>query len=156
MRHGPALHADGSVDFTLWAPTADEVTLVLSDAGRRVPMERGEFGFHVARTDLARPGSRYTFAVGESLYPDPASRHQPDGVHEPSALVDFSMVEWTDAGFEPPALSSQVIYELHVGTFTPDGTFAAAAERLSELAALGVTTVEVMPIAEFAGRRNWG
>ena len=89
-------------------------------------------------------------------YPDPASRWQPDGVHLPSAVFSPEKFRWSDQGWRGVAREDLVIYELHVGTFTPEGTFDAAARRLPELASLGVTAVELMPVAQFAGGRNWG
>ena len=152
---GARIGGDG-VTFRLWAPQANSVELYLPDDNAVLPMEHGDHGYHTVHAPRARAGSRYFFRRDGADYPDPASRFQPEGVHGPSQVVDFSTVPWTDRGFEPPSLSSLAIYELHIGTFTPEGTFAAAAARLPELAELGVTAVEVMPIAEFSGRRNWG
>ncbi|MFW5826151.1 MAG: malto-oligosyltrehalose trehalohydrolase [bacterium] len=153
---GPLVEADGSVTFTVWAPRADVVELRLVDNDVVLPMRSLDRGYRTVRTDRAGAGSRYLFRLDGSDYPDPASRSQPDGVHGASQVVDFSRLEWRDAGFEPHDLADLVIYELHVGTFTAEGTFEAAARRLPGLAALGVTAVEIMPVAEFAGRRNWG
>lgn len=119
-------------------------------------MQRGSDGYHTVTTDRIGAGGHYQFRKDGALYPDPASRFQPDGVHGPSRLVDFRTVPWTDSGFAPPTPGSLVFYELHVGTFTKEGTFATAAARLGHLAGLGVTAVEIMPISEFAGTRNWG
>ncbi len=153
---GPLVEADGSVTFTVWAPRADEVELHLVDPDVVLPMRPLDRGYRTVHTDRAGAGSRYFFRLDGTDFPDPASRSQPDGVHGASQVVDFSLVEWHDDGFEPHDLADLVIYELHVGTFTADGTFEAAARRLPQLAALGVTAVEIMPVAEFAGRRNWG
>lgn len=153
---GPRLLSDGSIRFSLWSPRAPEAQLSLPDRGVVLPMEAGEHGVLSATTDAVRVGGRYAFRVGERDYPDPASRFQPGGVHDASAVVDFASLRWSDVDFVPPSVSDLVIYELHVGTFTEAGTFAAAAERLPALASLGVTAVEVMPIAEFPGVRNWG
>ncbi len=153
---GAVVNADGSVSFLLWAPRCESVELILVDDDEAIAMESDGEGYYSLITGRAKPGSRYLFRIAGGSFPDPASRFQPDGVHGPSQVVDFSSLAWTDAGFEPPALAELVIYELHVGTFTSEGTFAAAADRLSALSELGVTAVEVMPIAEFAGERNWG
>lgn len=153
---GAIVNEDGSVSFLLWAPRCESVELVLVDDEQTLAMEADGDGYWTLTTGLAKAGARYLFRVAGGEFPDPASRFQPDGVHGPSQVVDFSTFSWTDGGFESPALAELVIYELHVGTFTPEGTFAAAADRLSELSDLGVTAVEVMPIAEFAGERNWG
>lgn len=153
---GPLVEPDGSVTFTVWAPRAGDVELRLPDADLTLAMEPLERGYHTVRTDRAGAGTRYFYRLDGSDYPDPASRFQPEGVHGPSQVVDFSVLDWHDGGFAPHDLADLVIYELHVGTFTAEGTFAAAAARLPRLAALGVTAVELMPIAEFPGRRNWG
>lgn len=153
---GPRLLADGSTRFSLWAPRCPDAKLSLPDRGVVLDMEASERGMLTVATDAVGAGGRYAFRVGDHDFPDPASRFQPTGLHGPSAVVDFSGLRWSDADFAPPSMSDLVIYELHVGTFTPDGTFAAAAERLRTLASLGVTAVEVMPIAEFPGSRNWG
>jgi maltooligosyltrehalose trehalohydrolase len=106
----------------------------------------------------ATPGVRYQFRLdeGEQLYPDPASRFQPDGPHGPSEIVDPSAFTWRDHGWKGITLPGQVFYELHVGTFTPEGTWAGASRELEELARLGVTVIEVMPVADFHGRFGWG
>jgi maltooligosyltrehalose trehalohydrolase len=117
---------------------------------------RSQSGFHVAEAH-AREGTRYVFRVPDGReFPDPASRFQPDGVHRPSAVVDTRTFKWSDAGFAGHSLCDMVIYELHVGTFTPAGTFDAAISRLDDLADLGITAVEIMPVAQFPGGRNWG
>src|SRR4029450_4178566 len=90
------------------------------------------------------------------LYPDPASRYQPEGPHGPSEVIDPSLFPWTDDAWRGVPLEGQVFYELHIGTFTPEGTWDAAAERLAELVDLGIPVIEMMPVAEFAGRFGWG
>ena len=147
-----------AVRFRVWAPTARHVEAVIeSDGGYAHLLERGADGYHAGVVKGIGPGARYRYRLdGDATYPDPASRSQPEGVHGPSAVVDTGAFRWTDAawrGLDPDRL---VIYELHVGTFTPEGTFDAAGRHLEALARLGVTAVEVMPIAEFAGARNWG
>src|SRR4029079_11039991 len=102
-------------------------------------------------------GTRYRFRVdGDRLRPDPASRYQPDGPHGPSAYIDPTAFVWTDAAWPGTYPSGQIIYEMHVGTFTPEGTWAEAAAQLPELARIGMTVIEMMPIAEFAGTFGWG
>jgi maltooligosyltrehalose trehalohydrolase len=144
---------DGSVEFRAWAPHAQTVGLRVGD--RDVALNDAGFGVFEAVTD-ARPGERYGFVLDGDEWPDPATRWQPDGLRGRSAVVDTGAFEWTDAGFRPVPLANQVIYELHVGTFSPEGTFEGAIPHLQELADLGVTAVELMPIAEFPGARGWG
>src|SRR4029078_5261805 len=105
----------------------------------------------------ARAGSRYWFRLdGKETFPDPASRFQPDGPHGPSQVVDPHAFRWTDDEGAGVDLPGQVMYEMHVGTFTPEGTWTAATRELEELARLGITIVELMPIADFSGDRGWG
>jgi maltooligosyltrehalose trehalohydrolase len=142
--------------FVAWAPAASQLSVVLCRDGQQIVPMRPHCGFHVAEV-LAPVGTRYFFRMpdGRGL-PDPASRFQPDGVRGPSEIVDTSEFRWTDAGFAGHAMREFVIYELHVGTFTEEGTFRAATARLDEFADLGITAVELMPIAQFPGSRNWG
>jgi maltooligosyltrehalose trehalohydrolase len=126
-------------------------------AGTAAPLEREADGYHSGRVAAARAGSRYRYRLdGKDAFPDPASRFQPEGPHGPSEVIDPDAFRWTDRGWKGATLRGQVIYELHLGTFTPEGTWNAAAEQLSELVRLGVTVVEVMPVAEFPGRFGWG
>lgn len=142
------------IPFSVWAPRADQVELLLG--GDRVPMTRGHRGWWSAAVPGRHPMD-YEFVLddGEPL-PDPRSRRQPSGPHGPSRTFDVTAVPWTDEGWAPPDLATGVVYELHIGTFTPEGTFDAAITRLPHLADLGVTHVEIMPIADFPGRRGWG
>ncbi|HJU27776.1 MAG TPA: alpha-amylase family glycosyl hydrolase, partial [Candidatus Binataceae bacterium] len=139
----------------VWAPKPSMVELVVD--GERLPMSRGECGWWSIETSALAPASDYGFSLdgGEPL-PDPRSNFQPSGVHGLSRVVDHGSFQWTDAHWNAPPLSSAIVYELHIGTFTPEGTFDAAIERLSYLADLGVTHVELMPVAEFSGDRGWG
>ena len=141
---------------SVWAPAADRVWLHVLSPDRTVALECGRDGVHRAVVEL-ESGARYRFRLSgaDAELPDPASRHQPDGVDGPSAAFD-PMFAWTDTGFRPAPLEQLVIYELHVGTFTRGGTFDAAIERLDRLVELGVNTIEIMPVAEFPGGRNWG
>jgi maltooligosyltrehalose trehalohydrolase len=125
-------------------------------ADRRVSLLASERGYFGATVAGVAPGDRYRFVLDrERVLPDPASRAQPDGVHGPSAVVDLAF-PWTDADWRPPPWERWVIYELHVGTFTPQGTFAAVAAALPRLVELGVNAIELMPVAQFPGGRNWG
>ena len=120
-------------------------------------MERLGEGWHELVTDRARAGTRYRFVLPDGLrVPDPASRYQPEDVHGPSEVIDPAAYIWGDAGWNGRAWEDAVVYELHIGAFTPEGTFRAAIDKLDHLVALGVTAIEIMPIGDFPGRRNWG
>jgi maltooligosyltrehalose trehalohydrolase len=153
---GAELVGEALAHFRVWAPAAQRVDVVLAGGARTelAPEPAGYF----AGAAHARAGDRYHFRLDSSdrLYPDPASRFQPEGPHGPSMLVDPGAFQWTDAGWKGTALEGQIIYELHVGTFTLEGTWAAAARELPELADAGMTMLELMPIAEFEGRYGWG
>ncbi|MGZ4154411.1 MAG: malto-oligosyltrehalose trehalohydrolase [Actinomycetota bacterium] len=152
---GAVPQPDGRTRFEVWAPNADALTLVLS-TGAEVEMQRRDRGYFEAFAEApAGTRYRYRFPNGDELA-DPASRSQPEDVHGPSEVVDTRSFAWTDDGWRGIALADFVTFELHVGTFTQEGTFDAAIEHLDELAELGVTAVEPMPIAEFPGERNWG
>jgi maltooligosyltrehalose trehalohydrolase len=141
--------------FSVWAPDASTLELVTED-GRRA-MSRDADGWWSAVVDGAGPGTDYGFSVncGKPV-PDPRSPWQPAGVHELSRTVDHRAFQWTDSGWQAPPLSSAIIYELHIGTFTPKGTFESAIKRLDYLADLGITHVELMPVNEFSGDWGWG
>jgi len=139
---------------SVWAPNAASLELVLGDERR--PMHAREDGWWIGPESLPA-GSDYAFSVdGDDPLPDPRSPWQPAGVHGPSRTVDHEAFAWTDDGWSAPPLADAVIYELHVGTFTPAGTFASAIERLDDLVRLGVTHLELLPVAEFSGDRGWG
>ncbi|HET9982299.1 MAG TPA: malto-oligosyltrehalose trehalohydrolase [Longimicrobiales bacterium] len=147
----------GRCRFGVWAPAARAVTLHLhGPADRLLPMARADRGYFEAEVDDAPPGTAYTYRLDDGGdLPDPASRFQPRGVHAPSAVADPAF-PWTDAGYAAPRLADYVIYELHVGAFTPEGTFEAVIPHLDRLRDLGVTAIELMPVAQFPGERNWG
>ena len=148
-----AVVVEGKTRFSVWA--AEAARVVVDVEGRTIPMQKQPSGHHVAELSGVSPGTRYFFRVDDGPpRPDPASRSQPDGVHEASEVVATSF-DWC-SGWTPPKLEDAVIYELHVGTFTDEGTFVAAARRLEELLDLGINAVELMPVAACAGRWNWG
>ncbi len=161
MNWRPSLGAwpDGDgVRFRVWAPDKTSVEVVLGDHEPRViSLEKhpdGTFGAFVP--DLGA-GARYRYRVdGRGPFPDPASRFQPEGIHGPSEVVVPSRFTWTDTGWRGVGPAELVIYELHVGTFSPEGTFEGVIRRLPSLGELGVTAIELMPVADFPGRRNWG
>jgi maltooligosyltrehalose trehalohydrolase len=162
-----AVYDGVATTFRVWAPDHQSIELVLippalgtGEGGPAVrPLTRDSHGYWFGRFDDVKPGARYGFRIeGDPArtFPDPASRFQPEGVHGPSEVVDPVAFRWTDAAWQPPPLDRLVFYELHVGTFTPEGTFTAAIEKLPYLKALGVSAIELMPLADFPGERNWG
>lgn len=147
------------VHFRLWARKANRVSVCLGegDAKSVVSMRRLEHGWFELQSQDARPGTRYRFKIDDRLeVPDPASRFQPDDVHGPSEVINPSEFSWTDDAWRGRPWEEAVIYELHVGTFTSEGTFHAVEEQLDYLTSLGVTAVELMPLSDFPGKRNWG
>jgi maltooligosyltrehalose trehalohydrolase len=148
---------NGRCHFCVWAPSAQRVDVhLLMPEERCVPMEQEERGYHRAVVENVEPGSLYRYRLDEKKErPDPASKSQPQGVHGPSEVVDPSF-GWEDSSWSGLSLRDYVIYELHVGTFTPEGTFEAIIAHLDELKDLGITAVELMPVAQFPGTRNWG
>ncbi len=143
--------------FTLWAPLLRQAAVhLVASEDRLVPMTRDERGYWHATVTGIEPGALYFYQWdGETDRPDPVSHSQPQGVHGPSRVVDHAFT-WTDAGWQPPPLTQWVMYELHVGTFTAEGTFDAIIPRLPELRELGVNALELLPVAQFPGDRNWG
>jgi maltooligosyltrehalose trehalohydrolase len=175
---GAAVRRDGTL-FRVWAPDHDRLELVLeagagatpddratsadraAAAGQRhdrtIPLEAEADGYHAAFVPDVGAGARYRFRLPDGrLAPDPASRYQPDGPHGASEVVDPGSYHWSDEGWTGVRPGRQVVYEMHIGTFTPGGTWRTAMEQLPQLVELGVTVLEVMPVAEFAGRFNWG
>jgi maltooligosyltrehalose trehalohydrolase len=143
-------------EFSVWAPDAKRVTLEVD--GARVAMEQAEHGWWRVSVLQAGHGSNYGFLLDDNpkVFPDPRSGWQPDGVHGLSRVYDTSRFKWTADDFRAPPLADAILYELHIGTFTPEGTFDAAIGRLEYLRELGVTHVEIMPVNSFEGSRGWG
>jgi malto-oligosyltrehalose trehalohydrolase len=159
--HGTQLLSAGGVRFNLWAPACAQVELVLDadgpDLAEILPMTAGPKGWHSLDIPGAEAGALYRFRLpGGQHVPDPASHFQPRDVHGPSEVIDPAAYAWTDAGWSGRPWHEAVIYELHIGAFTPQGGFRAAIGRLDHLADLGVTAIEIMPAADFPGARNWG
>ncbi|MFO7287236.1 MAG: malto-oligosyltrehalose trehalohydrolase [Gammaproteobacteria bacterium] len=154
MPFGAEISAGGT-RFALWAPVAIRVDVEIDGESPR-PMERRDDGFHVLTVPNAAAGRRYAYRVDGRRVPDPASRFNPEGVEGPSEIVDPRTFDWHDEPWAGRPWHEAVLYELHVGAFTAEGTFAAAAERLPYLAELGVTAIELMPIADGPGERSWG
>ncbi|MFL5342990.1 MAG: malto-oligosyltrehalose trehalohydrolase [Gemmataceae bacterium] len=163
MRHerrypiGAEVLPQGGAHFRVWAPKRQRVDVVL-DGGAAFPLLAEGGGYFSGAVAAAGPGMLYRFRLDgeENLYPDPASRFQPAGPHGPSEVIDPAAYRWTCRDWPGVKLEGQIIYELHVGTFTPEGTFEAAAAQFAELAAAGITLLEVMPVADFPGRFGWG
>ncbi|MEY2486459.1 MAG: maltooligosyltrehalose trehalohydrolase [Verrucomicrobiota bacterium] len=160
---GAELIGPKQTHFRIWAPKAKEVDVVLEEsAAKNVartfhPLEREDGGYFSGSAD-AGAGARYRFRVdkAEDFYPDPASRYQPEGPHGSSCVVDPSAFNWSDPDWRGRKLKGQLFYEMHIGTFTPEGTWQAAAAQLPELARIGITVIEMMPIADFPGNFGWG
>jgi maltooligosyltrehalose trehalohydrolase len=155
--HYPMLTKSGC-QFRVWAPEKKTMTLRLLSPGHSdIAMQKDEFGYFSAFVKDVTPGDRYYYIPDNGKqYPDPCSQYQPDGVFGPSSIVAHSLHQWKDAGWIgiPPA--SLIFYEIHVGTFTPEGTFDAIIPRIDDLVTLGITAIELMPVAECPGDRNWG
>jgi maltooligosyltrehalose trehalohydrolase len=164
MPFGAECRDDGSVRFRLWAPAARQVELCLGDTVRptHIPLEERDRGWFELVTDAVKPGTQYRFRIDQKhKVPDPASRFQPRDVHGPSEVIDPDAFFWHDQSWHNQSWRGRrweeaVIYELHVGAFTPAGTFAGVRERLDYLVDLGITALELMPVADFPGLRNWG
>ena len=153
-----AIHSGtGKCSFLVWAPRAKKMEIRVTDPRERtVPMQALERGYFFAEIDGIEPGALYRYRLnGDNEWPDPVSRSQPQGVHGPSEVIS-QQFPWTDSSWHGLALRDYVIYELHVGTFTEEGTFDAIIPRLRVLKELGITAIEIMPVNQFPGSRNWG
>lgn len=157
MPFGAHILEDGRVRFRLWAPGAEAVDLVISASEQVLPMHADAEGWFERVTDRARAGTHYRYRIdtGQQV-PDPASRFQPHDVHGPSQVLDPRDWHWQDSGWRGRPWHEAVVYELHVGSFSPQGTWDGVTQRLDALVELGVTAIELMPIGDFPGRRNWG
>ncbi|MGE5208836.1 MAG: malto-oligosyltrehalose trehalohydrolase [Alphaproteobacteria bacterium] len=158
---GAELIGEDQTHFRVWAPRAREIDVVLQDPAdgkTKFSPLFAEPGGYFSGAVNARAGARYQYRLNgsQNFYPDPASRFQPDGPHGPSRIIDPTRFAWSDMQWPGLKLKGQIIYEMHIGTFTQEGTWRAATEQLSELARIGITVVEMMPVAEFPGRFGWG
>ncbi|MBF0136964.1 MAG: DUF3459 domain-containing protein [Magnetococcales bacterium] len=160
MPFGTFLQEDGTVAFRLWAPAARQVDLCLESATKKekiLPLQATEGGWFTLITDAAKANSLYRFRIDKGpRVPDPASRYQPHDVHGPSCVVDPAAWEWPDASWQGRPWTETIIYELHVGTFTPRGDYLGVEKHLEYLDRLGVTAIELMPLADFPGQHGWG
>jgi maltooligosyltrehalose trehalohydrolase len=151
---GPKIKKNGGVEFHLWAPEERDLTLLIGD--REVAMRQAGDGWHSAET-AAKAGDSYIFRLADgTMIPDPATRAQASSVHGPSLVVDHDAYAWQNTGWAGRPWEEAVLYELHIGTFTPEGTFRAAIDHLPHLRNLGVTAIEIMPVSHFDGSRGWG
>ncbi len=152
-----AKYSEDKSEFVVWAPHRKKVSVTLPQENQTLKMDKDDDGYWRLETDKIKPGTRYLFRLDEHLdRPDPASHFQPEGVFGNSALVDHSSFVWKDTDWSGINLKDTIIYELHVGAFTQEGTFAGAMKRAKELSRMGITAVELMPISQFSGARNWG
>jgi malto-oligosyltrehalose trehalohydrolase len=159
MPFGAEITEAQDVRFALWAPGAQSVHLCLEGphTKRQIELAHGSDGWYTLELAEVGVGTRYRYLIdGKTKVPDPTSRFQPDDVHGASQVIDPLAFEWTDGDWKGRPWEEVVLYELHVGTFTPQGTYAAIKERLDYLVDLGVTAIELMPVADFPGARNWG
>src|SRR5262245_35544827 len=143
--------------FRLWAPHTDRVQVhIVAPDEQIISMEPKKRGYYEVVAERVAPGAQYVYRLANGKeFADPASRYQPEGIHGPSEVVN-PVFDWTDSAWSGIPLEDYVIYELHVGTFTPEGTFESVVPHLDELADLGITAIELMPVAQFPGARNWG
>ena len=154
---GVYYNSDSLATVRVWAPSRKSVRLKVKEQQGLQDLTKDKFGYWELETKDLKPGMYYKILLdGELERPDPASLSQPEGVHSWSQAVDHSAFAWTDQSWSAPPLSQLIIYELHVGTFTADGTFAGVMDKLDHLLQLGVNAIELMPIAQFPGERNWG
>ncbi len=158
MRIGASYSANGSCEFVVWAPLLKKVALKIESLkGESLPMTRDERGYWRTFVEGILPGASYLYRLEEDVdRPDPASHFQPTGVHGPSQIVDHHAYAWQDDHWRGISPAEMIIYELHVGTFTREGTLEAIIPRLSDLREIGINAIEIMPVAQFPGERNWG
>jgi maltooligosyltrehalose trehalohydrolase len=158
MKIGALYQKSGECQFVVWAPFLNKVEIKIIDPEERlIPMKKDVRGYWKVRTGTVSPGSRYIYRLdGEKERPDPASAFQPEGVHRCSQVIDHTAFNWKKRNWKGIPLAEMIIYELHVGTFTPQGTFDGVAEKLEGLADLGINAINIMPVSQFPGSRNWG
>ena len=158
MKVGSQYLGNGVCEFTLWSPLKEKAALhLVSPQEKLLPMVKQELGYWYVKADNIEPGTLYYYRLEDGQdRPDPASHFQPQGVHKASAVIDHSNTSWQDSEWTGISLEEMILYELHVGTFTNEGTFKAIIPRLADLAQLGVNAIEIMPVSQFSGDRNWG
>lgn len=154
---GVSFPAENEAQIVLWAPLLEHVSIKVYGHEEALPLKREELGFWQLTSNQIQPGDLYTFLInGQDERPDPTSLSQPQGIYGPSEAIDTNLFKWQDQEWRNPELENYLIYELHTGTFTPDGTFAAIENKLDYLKALGINAIEIMPIGQFSDGRNWG
>ncbi len=153
----PKMSGERTCDFTIWAPKASSMHLIVDKHHQKHEMQKQEFGYWTLTLENVAPGTRYKYQINNAAsYPDPASLSQPESVHEASEVVDLNDFEWTDSHWKNVPLQDMIQYELHTGTFTPEGNFRGIISKLDYLKNLGINTLELLPVAQFSGQRNWG
>jgi maltooligosyltrehalose trehalohydrolase len=153
---GASYLGDDKCFFSVWAPEKENISLYLLSPERTVPMKKGERGYFTAELNDISPGAKYFFDIDGKKIPDPSSGFQPEGVHGPSAVVNHNDFEWHDQTWKGIAFQDLILYELHVGTFSETGTFEAMIPMLDDLLSTGINAIELLPVAQFPGERNWG
>ncbi len=144
-------------EFNLWAPKARDIKLVLEDKKEEISLEKKEHGYWHLSYDKTSPGSLYKYKINNGdRFPDPASLSQPEGVHGPSEIIRLDEFKWSDNDWKNIPLEEMIQYELHTGTFTEEGNFEGIISKLDYLKELGINTIEILPVAQFSGKRNWG
>lgn len=156
MKKIGAVYTPNESEFIVWSPFPGTIELYLSDEDKKIRMKQDSEGYWNVSVKDIKPGRNYFYLLNGSRRGDPASNFQPEGISGPSQIIDHSSFEWQDNDFNPVHLKDYIIYELHIGTFTPEGNFEAAAGKLDYLRELGITAIEIMPVAQFPGERNWG
>lgn len=158
MKIGADYLGNGKCEFVVWSPTAEKMEVKIVDGEEGfIPMYRDEEYYWRASADNIKPGAHYFYRINDEIdRSDPASNSQPQDVHGPSEIIDHTSFRWNDSSWQGIPITNLVIYEMHIGTFTVEGTLAAAERRLDDLKELGITAIEVMPVSQFPGERNWG
>ena len=158
MYPGAIINTRGVCNFNVWSPMAGRMELkIFGDNELRLPMNKVNNNFWTLAVENLHPGDKYFYVIdGNKSRPDPASYFQPEGVHGPSQVIDHNSFKWQDDNWSGATEADAIIYELHIGTFTEQGTFLSAVEKLDQLAELGITAIEIMPVSQFPGKRNWG
>ena len=153
----PKFSNKNTCEFNVWAPKAETVHLIFVDKNEKFELQKQDFGYFALTLENVSPEIYYKYQINsDKTFPDPASLSQPKGVHEASEIIDLSDFEWTDNEWKNIPLKEMIQYELHTGTFSPEGTFDGINKKLGYLKELGINTIEIMPVAQFSGHRNWG